>query len=59
MEPGKVIALVGLSGWFWNIASSKTKGGGKSTIVSLIERFYDANTGIIRFDGMNSWVLNS
>jgi ABC-type multidrug transport system fused ATPase/permease subunit len=36
---GQVVALVGMSG------------GGKSTIASLIPRFYDPSAGTIRFDG--------
>ncbi len=40
-EPGKTYALVGLSG------------SGKSTIMSLILRFYDPDTGEILIDGRN------
>ncbi|GFO16380.1 ABC transporter b family protein [Plakobranchus ocellatus] len=39
VEKGQMVALVGPSG------------GGKSTIVSLIERFYDPNEGSIMMDG--------
>lgn len=38
VEPGETIALVGMSG------------GGKSTLVSLIPRFYDVTGGAIRID---------
>src|SRR4030081_2843023 len=39
IEPGKSYALVGASG------------AGKSTILSLILRFYDPSTGVVRVDG--------
>src|SRR5690606_651551 len=39
IEPGQTVAFVGMSG------------GGKSTIVSLIPRFYDVTEGSIRIDG--------
>jgi len=41
LSPGKRIALVGLSG------------GGKTTLVKLISRFYDIQQGMIKIDGVD------
>jgi ATP-binding cassette, subfamily B, bacterial len=41
LNPGKRIALVGLSG------------GGKTTLVKLISRFYDIQQGMIKIDGVD------
>lgn len=41
VEKGETIALVGMSG------------GGKSTLISLIPRFYDVTAGSIRVDGID------
>lgn len=41
IKPGETAAFVGMSG------------GGKSTIVSLIPRFYDVTSGQVRIDGKN------
>nr|AHK05637.1 ATP-binding cassette transporter sub-family B member 8 [Tigriopus japonicus] len=43
---GKMVALVGSSG------------GGKSTVASLLERFYDCNEGVITVDGVDIRKLN-
>jgi ATP-binding cassette subfamily B protein len=41
LEPGRVLALVGASG------------GGKSTVASLIARFYDPQAGVVTLDGVD------
>src|SRR5579884_3979172 len=41
LNPGKRVALVGLSG------------GGKTTLVKLISRFYDIQQGVIKIDGVD------
>ncbi|TMW62307.1 hypothetical protein Poli38472_009800 [Pythium oligandrum] len=46
IEPGQVVALCGPSG------------GGKSTLMALLERFYDPASGVILLDGMPIHTLN-
>lgn len=46
VEKNQVVALVGKSG------------SGKSSIINLIERFYDVTEGEILFDGVNIKELN-
>lgn len=41
VKAGKTVALVGASG------------SGKSTAIALVQRFYDANDGIVRIDGVD------
>ena len=41
IEPGETVALVGPSG------------AGKTTIIQLIQRFYDPDEGAVRFDGLD------
>ncbi|KAJ3052250.1 Multidrug resistance protein 1 [Rhizophlyctis rosea] len=46
VESGKTVALVGMSG------------SGKSTIVKLVERFYDPSVGNVKLDGVDLRDLN-
>ncbi|UJR34424.1 hypothetical protein I4U23_021831 [Adineta vaga] len=46
IKPGQRIAIVG------------TSGGGKSTIIQLLERFYDTTRGRLLFDGIDIRQLN-
>lgn len=39
IEPGKTLGIMGMTG------------SGKSSIINLLERFYDASTGTVRLDG--------
>ncbi|HEX9563228.1 MAG TPA: ABC transporter ATP-binding protein [Gemmatimonadaceae bacterium] len=47
VQPGELIGLVGSSG------------GGKSTVVNLVARFYDASGGVVRVDGVDVRQLDS
>lgn len=51
LEAGSTIALVG-SG------SSEGGSGGKSTVVSLLQRFYDPSFGVVALDGIDVRDLN-
>jgi ATP-binding cassette, subfamily B (MDR/TAP), member 1 len=55
VQKNKVIALVGQSG---NFEVFNGIGCGKSSIISMIERFYDPQSGEIRFQGTNIKDIN-
>ena len=56
VSKNKVIALVGPSGK--DITLFINKGCGKSSIISMIERFYDPCSGHVLFNGVNIKDLN-